>query len=516
MDSIGVNNLRSLHSINVDLKPITVFVGKNSAGKSTLLRVFPLLKQTFETHTSEPVLWYGKYVDFGDFDQSLSHDSLNNTIEFSFSLSCAPRLRTISSMTITKTIKEYHVTIACEKSNIAWISILFDDQKIKICFSPNSEITQLSVNDANYSPQYLHVARVRSFFPLIAPAMVSRYTDEQVLSNPELRQETVLHELVEQFKPFRHTNTKDMTVYRAVNRMMSGSREENYSALLQNKSFPEGMLRSLGSHLQFASTTFENINNLLVIHSLPSIWRTLREQIMTEITNVRYSKPLRTTAERYYRIQGLSVDEVDPSGENLAMVMNSMRDSTRAKFAEWTEKTFGCRFSTVTRGGHASIVVKDSKSKHEDNLADTGFGYSQVLPILLSVWLTTVQKQDRAYVLAEPFFGYLSSNNYYEVIEQPELHLHPAFQAKLIDVFAKIVTQEEKKNDIKFILETHSETIINRLGYLIYKKVLSPEMVNIVVFNKNEGDVSSVSQIGFNEKGQLKNWPIGFFQPDEV
>ena len=57
----------------------------------------------------------------------------------------------------------------------------------------------------------------------------------------------------------------------------------------------------------------------------------------------------------------------------------------------------------------------------------------------------------------------------YEAIEQPELHLHPALQAKLIDVFSQLASKENG-GKIKFVLETHSEAMINRLGYLINKK----------------------------------------------
>ena len=71
MLSIGVQNLRSLYNIDeIEIKPITVLLGKNSAGKSTFLRMFPLLKQSIEDRTSEPILWYGDYVDFGDFEES--------------------------------------------------------------------------------------------------------------------------------------------------------------------------------------------------------------------------------------------------------------------------------------------------------------------------------------------------------------------------------------------------------------------------------------------------------------
>ena len=373
-----------------------------------------------------------------------------------------------------------------------------------------------------YSTEYLKVANTRNFFPIIAHKSVPLdiHDDKKLQSSFQrsfdFEVEYVLKELVEQFKPYRHTNTKDLTIYQAISRISSGSKQETYSYILQNKSLPTGMLKTLKSKLQFDSVEFKKINDLLVVYSFPYIWKTVREQIIKELANIRYSKPLRTTAERYYRIQGLSIDEVDPSGENVAMVMNSMRGSTLTKFGDWTEKTFGCRFYTVTRGGHVSVVVKDSRSNHEDNLADTGFGYSQVLPILLSSWLTTEQKQERVSLANDLLFNALLSDSYCEVIEQPELHLHPAFQAKLIDAFAGIVTQNNKKNNIKFILETHSETIVNRLGYLIYKKKLPADMVNVVVFNKNENDISTATQIEYNEKGQLKNWPIGFFDPDGV
>ena len=93
--------------------------------------------------------------------------------------------------------------------------------------------------------------------------------------------------------------------------------------------------------------------------------------------------------------------------------------------------------------------------------------------------------------------------------------MHPALQAKLIDTFAQLVSRDNSQK-IKFIMETHSETMINRLGYLIYKKKLDPEMVNIVIFDKDTDGNTKVTQTFFNEKGQLEKWPIGFFDPDEV
>lgn len=85
MEKISVKNYRSiLDSGNIDICPLTVVVGKNSAGKSSFIRLFPLLKQTLERKISDPLLWYGDYVDFGDFQHTVSKQNPNNPIEIDF------------------------------------------------------------------------------------------------------------------------------------------------------------------------------------------------------------------------------------------------------------------------------------------------------------------------------------------------------------------------------------------------------------------------------------------------
>lgn len=136
------------------------------------------------------------------------------------------------------------------------------------------------------------------------------------------------------------------------------------------------------------------------------------------------------------------------------------------------------------------------------NLADTGFGYSQMLPIITDLWII-INKIDK--------------ENYPKaiLIEQPELHLHPALQAKLTDAIVKLSNMHKDK--IQFIIETHSETIINRLGNLIYKNKIDNENINIVLFNKDINDENTRIEISrFDKKGYLDNWPIGFFSASKI
>ena len=86
MDSIRIRNLRSLTDTgDIQIKPLTILVGKNSSGKSTFLRFFPLMKQTLSIKKNEPILWYSKEnVDFGSFDESINKNSDEKTIGFDF------------------------------------------------------------------------------------------------------------------------------------------------------------------------------------------------------------------------------------------------------------------------------------------------------------------------------------------------------------------------------------------------------------------------------------------------
>jgi AAA15 family ATPase/GTPase len=91
MDSIRVERLRCLADTgDIQLKPITVLLGQNSSGKSTFLRILPLLKQSLESRTTGPILWSGRLVDFGNFEDAHQTGSEDN-IEFSFNFKLESR-----------------------------------------------------------------------------------------------------------------------------------------------------------------------------------------------------------------------------------------------------------------------------------------------------------------------------------------------------------------------------------------------------------------------------------------
>ncbi|WP_202733219.1 AAA family ATPase [Acinetobacter pittii] len=89
--SVKFSNIRSLLNTDyIDLKPLTILVGKNSVGKSTFARTFPLLRQSSEANKKSPLLWYGKYVDFGDYDTAINKNNKNEGIDLGFKFKFNP------------------------------------------------------------------------------------------------------------------------------------------------------------------------------------------------------------------------------------------------------------------------------------------------------------------------------------------------------------------------------------------------------------------------------------------
>lgn len=146
----------------------------------------------------------------------------------------------------------------------------------------------------------------------------------------------------------------------------------------------------------------------------------------------------------------------------------------------------------------AELVLIDRRTDTLVSHRDVGIGISQVLPVLVAA------------------FG---SQNAIVAIEQPEIHLHPALQAELGDVFIEAALGGRGNT---FLLETHSEHLILRLMRRIRETnderlpegltPVRPDDVSILyVQPTKEGAV--VRQLALDEDGSLiDNWPGGFFE----
>lgn len=249
------------------------------------------------------------------------------------------------------------------------------------------------------------------------------------------------------------------------------------------------------------STSFNKLRNLIIANLTEKLLTKINDVLVDISKNVYYIEPIRAAAERYYREQDLAVDEIDSKGHNFAMFMKSLSDDETASFRNWTLDNIGVEISARTTGGHIAITIKDQDSDDEYNLADTGFGFSQILPIAAQLWALTSRPKTKSIPLIIS-------------IEQPELHLHPAHQAKIADMLIATVNAAKVANvDIRIIIETHSEAIINRLGDLIGNHDYS-DLINVIVFDKSHNSLTITKESRYDKNGNLTNWPYGFFLPE--
>ncbi len=148
-------------------------------------------------------------------------------------------------------------------------------------------------------------------------------------------------------------------------------------------------------------------------------------------------------------------------------------------------------------GKLAELSLVDAESGLAVSHRDVGTGISQLLPVLVNA---------------------AGGKNQLIAIEQPELHLHPALQAELGDVFIESALGENKNT---FLIETHSEHLILRLLRRIRETAegelppgatpLRPEDV-AVLYVKPGPEGSEVIELPVNIEGDFdKPWPDGFF-----
>jgi hypothetical protein len=129
---------------------------------------------------------------------------------------------------------------------------------------------------------------------------------------------------------------------------------------------------------------------------------------------------------------------------------------------------------------------------------DVGAGISQVIPVLVA-------------------------SQYWKAhIQQPELHLHPKMQARIADVFIQQLNLAENPNDLRFLLETHSELLVLRVLRRIRETwradikskrfALTPDLVSVLYVDRSSQGVTTFKRLRISPEGEfLDRWPDGFF-----
>lgn len=131
--------------------------------------------------------------------------------------------------------------------------------------------------------------------------------------------------------------------------------------------------------------------------------------------------------------------------------------------------------------------VQVTLAGHAVNLIDVGYGVSQALPVIVESVLSAKQRC--------------------LLLQQPEVHLHPRAQAALGTFFATLVGN----NGRQFVIETHSDYLLDRVRQEVAKKTLKPKDVMILYFERHAANVT-VHPIELDSIGNIMNPPLSYRQ----
>ncbi len=227
--------------------------------------------------------------------------------------------------------------------------------------------------------------------------------------------------------------------------------------------------------------------------------------VASSLSRLKYLGPLRQPPDSFGdRGDPYSMD-VGAAGEHAAAILHSHRErrvqvpwkdgnprlmTLERALEHWlAELGIGDSVSVDDRGRFGlGLQVSPAESGRSLDLTAVGVGVSQVLPVLV------------ACLLAHPGDPV--------ILEQPELHLHPALQMKLADFLVAVA-----RSGRQLIVETHSEHLVNRLRRWVAEDESDElgSLVGLLFAQRDEEGDTSFRASDINPLGGLsEDWPDGF------
>lgn len=480
MKSFKLENIKSFKSSgNIELKPITIFVGKNSCGKSSLLRFPVLIAQTFKEDVIAPLLLFGNMIDYGNYDDIVNNHK-EEPIVFEMDYGVIELNRYIHRsvlgrrrVAIDKLIKNYKKISLRTKVNkvnkrliVQETELILDEHKLCYIKQTSSGKYDIVINGIPSLGEECNLREVNLSFQQFIPIIEHR---------------EIIGEYIKKFEESQQIKKIFEKISRAYDMLEDEPRNE-----LEREIY--------------------NVYNLLWF--IRVLYLGLARKIMTESEELTYIGPFRENPKRNYRYSESAYKDVGVRGENVSMILRQdVQENGHLvkQVSSWFEEAMGFKVVLEDLGSSLFSIMIENADGCKDNIIDTGYGISQVIPIVTQL-CNNYNAMDRRQMM---YYGIRAKRMY--ILEQPELHLHPAAQAQLADLFVESIIQNKER---KILVETHSEHLIRKLQVLIADKNIdfSNDQVAIYYVDKDENGDSFVTRMNITENGQFKEeWPSGFF-----
>jgi predicted ATPase/uncharacterized C2H2 Zn-finger protein len=551
LKAFEVENYKSIKSSgNIDINGISVILGANSSGKTNLLESLLLLKQSIDERSLNLTL-NGSQIKLGEYGDIIHNHDVNHSVIFRFHFEREETDeeddRPFSCPICGKNYKEsgWYTRHIKNKHEEFWdyTSGQISDFETHSSLTPSLELSFAYDEDSKSN----HLEYVKFENPEEAGALYLSTLKLVFGDDYAYLEATDIHEnpIIEfEFDRTELTERMALSSYRQLTPLISelltrhlGSDRRGYPRYSKNQPYvADQIIPTAFDHKEALDEVFkgyrkqgqddaefteigQELENLArgLITRLGSVSDNAMRMIDTLdlfLENLSHIGPLRRNPQRIYFGSGGPPQEPYSQGVNIEerIFRDSQSDTYPIieKTNEWLNETgFDCEIDIEPLGVgdiYQIVVIEDGLKV---NLADSGFGLSQALPIIVECVNMGMQQGAVRYQRGRPPRPHRIPRQYLTVIEEPEIHLNPRIESAMADFFIEL-----EGPDTGFILETHSEHILNRIQRRIADgSIEDPNSVS-VFFIEKDGIESDIREIEIDESGKIEDWPSGFFQED--
>ena len=565
---------------DITFKPITVLVGPNSAGKSSIIKLIGLLKQSiFQQEGNEFLKYDGHIFDLKNFN-NISHRYKDGDIKISMIIDqyietedevfepCSQVFRGTNrdyfreiklKLTDDKNdnqleIRSYpskknHLSFEYASGNSSFISheiALLMGLIVKRISSGIKEITNWhkksgynlkEITLMNWTPKiknnyeediyslcWDHISTNCDRIGFIPSNVSSSFYREQYLDrmlqmedfDPEFdtfydRTDFHLSQIEKQREHIRG-RFGDRKLRKEFEDAMADVKEHwnmlKEKGYLQNAKMKKDIYMQIMCYYDYLIFHYlENHQHL--INQIDNYCSNLELDLRLSFKDIFHFPALRPKPKRYYTSKEL--DEIFGFDEPSIFVTDEHKKTS--KYIQLLGFNYTIGFEQISKKHDLyAVILTELDSGVSSYLDEVGFGFSQVLPYI-----------------GRKGYGHSAS---LQILEQPELHLHPKAQAAfakfLIEFYtfvnpfiadkSKITLDENRKIESSpfhgnYLIETHSEHILRGLQVEVAKGNLDKDNISVYYVGKRKNGNSYIKELKLNDNGRFADkWPEGFYE----
>jgi hypothetical protein len=534
--SLTLENFKGVRDpVRIDFAPVTLLFGPNNAGKSTIVQALHFAREVLERGNTDPgrTLLGGDVMDLGGFENLVNSHDLSRSVRMALELEFSEEdsvdiFPDYLSSAFDWSVEKLWDEISSSSFTVSNIQVAFVVRWSELLNPPQPFVEQYEVSingdvfakiSSSLDCRQIAITNLNLDHPFC-----QLNSDENEESTTNLR--TWIEEEISQ-NYLGESGEATIGLIRLKSALPSWGRTLN----LQDDIWVESPIHQPSeTKIRFdESGNSQRIANLLSLLIISP-----GELVRQYLQKLRYISPFRDVPLRNHQparspdefrwSNGMAAWDLLLKGENLEEKVNSWLTqedrlnagySIEVKLYKELEKNGPLMLALTSDEGildneewvkeeiqklpeRYELLIRDQRNNVTLFPKDVGVGISQVIPILVAA---------------------LHSQSGTVAIEEPESNIHPAFQVALGDLF---ISQANEKQDLMFLVETHSEHLMLRFLRRIRQtneKTLPPGAPPLtpkgvaVYFVEPDETGPRIHRIRIDKDGDfIDRWPRGFYQ----